>query len=102
MASLACARATRSGGEKVLPEPRRPRGPNRFVEGRHATTGDVFELDFVPGGLDRLGEKLARVRGASVEIVTHPGAVRDYELLTSDIWRELLAPYRLGSYLDLA
>jgi predicted glycoside hydrolase/deacetylase ChbG (UPF0249 family) len=61
---------------------------------------DIAELHRLPP--ERAVEKLGLARGASVEVMAHPGFGHELEALRAPAWTETIAALPRGSYRDLA
>lgn len=74
------------------------------VRMRFRTTDRCFSIRALDPGLGGTGlaDKLALAERRSVEVFVHPGWDDEFAVLTSHAWRDALAGYRVGSYLDLA
>jgi predicted glycoside hydrolase/deacetylase ChbG (UPF0249 family) len=91
-------------GERSAPSRAVRRARNTLIARRFRTTDWLFDLrelhpDLGGGGLDG---KLELARSATVEVMAHPGAADERELLTGEEWRVAIGPLSRGSFADLA
>lgn len=91
-------------GEKPWPLLAARAALGRAVARRHPTTDFFYGLDDLWPALGGRGleRKLDRAASASVEVMVHPGAAGDYEVLLSAAWTQALHARPLGSFGDLA
>jgi predicted glycoside hydrolase/deacetylase ChbG (UPF0249 family) len=76
---------------------------NKFMSRRFPGTQvflDVRSLDCDAGQRAKL-EKLTEAHRVSVEVMTHPGSPKEFDLLMSDRWAEITASYVLGAHSDI-